>query len=317
MPPVERIVGMEKELSAIALGTAAYTVADKAQWFSILDAYAAQGGTVLDTARMYSGGQSERIVGEWLAGSAYRDRMVLITKAGHGENILPEEHCEATIEAELAESLRVCKVDHIDMFMLHRDNERVPVERIMACLHAFIEDGRVRALGASNWTYPRTQAANAFAEQRGLTSFATVSNTLSLARPAAPFFPGLVATDDAGERWHRETGIPLIPWSAQARGFFTGRYTPDTADPNNPHDQRMLEVYATPENLEHLRRAQALAAQHGCTAMEIALAWVLHRPYPVLPIVGPRTVEELESCLRACEVTLSSDDAAWLDGTTD
>lgn len=307
-----RVAGIDKDASTLALGTAAYTLDRRDHWFELLDAFVVGGGNVLDTARIYAGGQSEQVLGAWLGARRNRDGLIIITKAGHGDNELPADDLEAVIARELATSLETLGIDHVDLFMLHRDNEAVPVERIMQCLHRHVEAGSVRSLGASNWTYPRVQAANAYAEHRGLTPFAAVSNTLSLARPAAPFFPGLVATDEAGERWHEETGIPLIPWSAQARGFFSGRYTPDTADPTNPHDQRMLDVYATPENLERLGRAQKLAAQRGCTAMQIALAWVLGRPYPVLPIVGPRNLGELRNCIDGSRIGLSTEEILLL-----
>lgn len=201
--------------------------------------------------------------------------------------------------------------------MLHRDNPALPVGRIVQRLNREIEAGRVRAIGASNWSYPRVEEANRFAAASGLSGLAMVSKHLSLAESNGPFYPGLVSVDEEGKRWHARTGTPLLSWAAQARGFFTGRFTdsmaaaPDSIE--DPFTRRMLEVYGTPANLERLRRARILGEAKGRTPMEIALAWVLRQPFPVVPVVGPRTIEELDSCITATAVTLSDEESLWLN----
>ncbi|HCQ00673.1 MAG TPA: aldo/keto reductase, partial [Candidatus Latescibacteria bacterium] len=135
------------------------------------------------------------------------------TKCGHGpEWKLPEQNFAAGVQKELATSLDTLKTDVIDLYILHRDNQEMPVGTILEALQPAIESGQVLALGASNWEYRRVVEANEYAEQHGLTGFAVVSNTLSLAQPAAAFYTGLVHADPIGERWHQETGIPLLPW---------------------------------------------------------------------------------------------------------
>ena len=103
--------------------------------------------------------------------------------------------------------------------MLHRDNQEMPVEKILAPLNEEIVRGRVRAIGVSNWEYRRLEEAREYADKRGLPGFAVVSNNISLALPAAAFYRGLVSTDRAGEAWHLDTGIPLIPWSVPGARF--------------------------------------------------------------------------------------------------
>ncbi len=320
MPPIQ-ITGISTPISPFALGTAFYRMDDSAACFELLDAYVAAGGTVIDSARSY--GQSEDVLGAWFAVRPdARDQVLLITKCGHGpEWKLPEPNFAVGVQKELATSLDTLKTDVIDLYILHRDNQEMPVSTILEALQQAIDSGQVRALGASNWEYRRVIEANGYAEQHGLTGFAVVSNTLSLAQPAAAFYTGLVQADPIGERWHQETGISLLPWSSQARGFFAGIVTPEMRDdpsiamPEQPtFTSRMLKVYGTDNNFARLERAKTLGEQKGgYTAIEVALAWLLHKPFPVIPVVGPRTVDELASCRRASELSLAEDDIRWLE----
>jgi len=127
-----------------------------------------------------------------------------------------------------------------------------------------------------------------------------------------------VSTDPSGEHWHAKTGIPLLSWSSQARGFFTGRYAPrirgqfDTIA--DPFTRRMIEIYCSDANFERLRRAQMLGKEKdGYSAIQIALAWLLHKPFAVVPIVGPRTSEELASCLNTVSLELTDAELGWLN----
>jgi len=307
-PPVR---GIEKPVSRLALGTAFYGRDRESDWHAILDAFVEHGGTTLDTAAAY--GDSEAVIGAWLDARGNREAMRLCTKGGVGDQMLPDDGLAETIEAELLCSLERLRVERADLYYLHRDNPAVPVARVIECLNEHVSAGRVRALGASNWTYERIGASNEYAAAHGLAGFAAVSNHLSLAVPAAPFYPGLVAVGQEGLAWHARTGIPLFSWSSQARGFFTGRFRPGRGDAADAFARRMLEVYATEGNLERLRRAEALGRQKGCSAVEIALAWVLCQNVPVVPIVGPHTVDELCSCIRALSVELGRDELRWLN----
>jgi aryl-alcohol dehydrogenase-like predicted oxidoreductase len=119
-----------------------------------------------------------------------------------------------------------------------------------------------------------------------------------------------------GERWHKETGIPLVPWSSQARGFFTGRYSPQMLGDTDldSFTRRMIKVYATDENFERLARAKELGEKKGgYTTVEVALAWLLHKPFPIVPIIGPHTREELASCVKAISLSLTEWETEWLD----
>jgi aryl-alcohol dehydrogenase-like predicted oxidoreductase len=314
-----RIAGIDRPIPPLALGTGFYDPGQIDACFALLDAFIEGGGTALDTAPAY--GRAEEVLGRWLEARGARDRVVIVTKCGHGADYrLAERGYRDMVRSELQRSLERLGTDVIDVHLLHRDNQEMPVAMLLEPLNEAIASGRVRAIGASNWEYRRVIEANDYAARHALTGFAVVSNTLTLAQPAAAFFPGLVHTDPFGEGWHRDSGIPLLAWAPLARGFFNGVVTPamraDRAltDPPEPnYISRMLKVFATDGNFERLERARALAERKGCTATEIALAWLLHKPFPVVPIVGPRTPEELASCRRAQSIALTPEEIGWLE----
>lgn len=311
--------GIDKTLSKLILGTAFYTMEMKNTWFDIMDDFHARGGVVLDSGRIYGGGESENVIGEWMKSRNAREQMIVITKCGHGKDgSLPENGMESVFADELARSLKCLKTDYIDLYMLHRDNPVIPVKMIMNCLNEYVRSGQVRALGASNWTYPRIEEANNYARACRFAGFSAVSNNLSLAVPIGPFYPGLITTDQDGEQWHRRTGIPLIPWSSQARGFFTGAYSAELRRQGdgieNGFVKRMIEIYCTDDNFERLKRATELGQKKGrYSAVEIALSWVLHKPFPIAPIVGPHSREELRSCIKALSLQITEDECRWLN----
>jgi len=318
MQSTSSVAGVDKEVSELILGTAAYRLDGRDVWFSLLDAFMMYGGTTVDTARIYANGESEQLIGQWMESRGNRETVVVITKGGHGKDgALPRERFRETIEEEIRRSLEALRSDYIDLYLLHRDNPAIPVGEIIEVLNAERERGRIHAFGGSNWTYERVDEANGYATRQGLRGFTAVSNNLSLAVPTGPFYTGLVSTDPSGECWHIRTGIPLLAWSSQARGFFSGRCRPEMRNADHIEDgftRRMIEIYGTDENFERLRRAEELGKRKGgYSAVEVALAWVLSKPFRVVPIVGPRTKQELESCVRALSIQLTASEIKWLN----
>ena len=307
--------GVPKPVSQLAMGTAHFSSDNGDLWLELLDGFRDGGGTVIDTARLY--GDSEDIIGRWLSSRGSRDGMVVCTKGGHGDNLLPAEGMEDTLEKELLESLEHLQTSHIDMYWLHRDNQEIPVARILDRLNTFCARGLIGAFGGSNWRYSRVRAANSYAEENGLTGFAGVSNNLSLAAQTEPFYPGLLSCGVDGVQWHIDSGLPLFSWSSQARGFFVEGIGSNlrnlSAQTTDGHLRRMAEVYGTEDNFERLRRAESLGKDKGRTAVQIALSWLIHHPANVVPIVGPRDASELDSCLDALSISLTEAECKWLD----
>ena len=312
-----RIPNIDLPLSPLALGSHYYRLADSATWHGLMDQYVEAGGTVIDSARSYV--DSEQVIGRWLAERGVRERLVLITKGGHGDRHgVTDGDFAATIEAELTTSLEVLGTDQVDLYLLHRDSLAFDVGTIIEALNAELRRGRVRAIGASNWEYDRIEQANAYARDRGLQGFSAVSNHLALARSALPFWPGLVTVGPDGRRWHRRTGIPLLVFSSQARGFFSGRYGPHrrAAAPGtlDELDARVIEVYGSAANFARLERARQLGRDKGgYSATQVAVTWLLHQPLPLIPIIGPRNREELASSFDALSLRLTAEQIRWLE----
>ena len=310
------VKNISKPVSELALGAAAYKLENKDLWFNMLDDFVSYGGTVIDTAHDY--GDSEKVIGMWFEAREIRNKMVVITKCGHGKDyVLPAENFSGMVMQELTQSLEYLRTDYIDLYLLHRDNPLVPVEKIVDCMNMLLTKGFVRAYGVSNWEYSRVEKANEYAHKHGLKEIAVVSNNVSLAVPTCPFYKGLVSVGKVGELWHKRTGIPLISWSSQARGFFTGRYaermSKNIGGIEDWFTKRMYEVYCTDENFKRLRRAKDLGEKKGgYSAVQVALSWVLHKPYPVVPIVGPHSKKNLISCIKATSLKLSESEIEWL-----
>ncbi|KIL41495.1 aldo/keto reductase [Gordoniibacillus kamchatkensis] len=274
-----------------------------------LDAYLAIGGNTVDTAHIYSGGQSEEVLGKYLSETGNRDKIVILTKGAHHDRNGPRVD-KASIDSDLRTSLERLQTGFIELYALHRDNPDVPVGPIIDALNEHIEAGRIGAIGASNWTWQRLEEANEYAAKHGLVGFSFSSPNLSLAKANEPFWAGCVSADAETCRWHERTGMPLLSWSSQARGFFTGRFTPDVRD-----NADLVRVFYSDDNWERYRRAERLAAEKGVTTIQIALAYVLNQPFPAAALIGAQNPEELRSCEEGEQIKLSRAELDWLDLT--
>ncbi len=303
------IPGVAKPISRIVLGTLVFSPHKEMTGEELLDAFFEAGGNAIDTAHAYGGGDSERVVGAWMNTHNSREEVFLIDKGAHHTPKVPRPRLNPQeIKCDLDESLDRLHTDYIDLYLLHRDDPQIPVATIVDYLNQEIETGRILAFGASNWTHLRVQEANEYAAQNGLIGFAVSSSNLSLAAPMEAMWPGVLSASEEAQDWHRENQFTLMSWSSQARGFFSGQFTPE-----NREDENMVRVYYNPENFEKLRRAQELGSTKGFTAIQIALAYVMHQPYPTLPIIGPCTLAELDSSLEALKIKLSNDEMQWLN----
>ncbi len=301
------IAGSNKPVSRLVIGSMVCNVENMDSTRTLLDAFVEAGGNAIDTAYIYGGGKSEKAVGQWMTERGNRDRIFLIGKGAHPDANGSKVNAEG-IAHDIAESLERLQTDTIDLYLLHRDDRSVPVGEIVDILNQRKDAGQIHQFGGSNWTVERIQAANDYAAQKGLQGFAASSPHLSLALSNEPLWGGCVTLDAAGKDWHAQTQMPLFPWSAQARGFFTGKYSPE-----DKSDSDVVRVYYHPDNWERLRRAEALGREKGVSGNNLALAWVLHQKFPVFALFGPANITELASSLPAVNVVLTDAEAAWLN----
>ncbi len=292
---------LAQPLSRLALGTLGFTPGTRDRDYAVLDAWVEAGGTVIDTAHVYEGGEAERLLGLWLGDRpGVRERLVIVTKGAH-----PDGDRVRVTPADIASDLRD-SIERlggpVDLYLLHRDDPAVDVAELIDALDAHRRGGELRAFGVSNWTLPRIEAANAHAAARGIAGICCNSPHLSLAVQDEPPWPDCqTATDAESRAWHERTGMPLLAWSAQAGGFFAGARSEST------------RVYENDANRERRARAEQLGRRTGHGANAVALAWVLAQPFPVVAVIGTHRVEHLRASLDALEVALSAEEARWLN----
>jgi predicted dehydrogenase/aryl-alcohol dehydrogenase-like predicted oxidoreductase len=299
--PRRRLPGLDKDVSQLVLGTMHLTQAPLA--FSLFDDYIERGGNAFDCAYVYGGGQSERLLGHWMTQRQIRDKVVVVTKGAHTPYCTPE-----WMTRQLVESLERLQTPYVDIYMLHRDDIEVPVGEFIEVLNEHQRAGRICIFGASNWNTTRIDAANAYARSRGLNGFEVISNQFSLARMIEPPWDGSVSASDPKSRaFLARTGIPLLPWSSQAGGFFS------RGDSDDRSDLELVRCWYSDDNFKRLSRAKALANRHGVTAVQIALAYTLNQSHPILPMIGPLNLPELRSSCEAVLIRLSPQELAWLN----
>ncbi|MCR9276722.1 MAG: aldo/keto reductase [Pseudomonadaceae bacterium] len=282
------------------------------------DHYWQQGGNAFDTAHIYGGGSMESLLGEWQANRCVREEMVIIGKGAHTPDNFPQK-----IGPQLTQSLERLQTDYVDVYFLHRDNTDLPVGEFIDALNDEVKAGRIRSFGGSNWTEARVREANEYASKNGLVGFSAISNNFSLARMINRIWPGVEAASDDSYRTYLEgSQLALLPWSSQARGFFTdwaadviaGHDTENmVATAVEPSVAELKRTWFSDDNLERRNRAEQLAGEKGVSLITIALAYVLAQKFPTFALVGPRTLTEIDSCIEALNCSISSEQVDWLD----
>jgi aryl-alcohol dehydrogenase-like predicted oxidoreductase len=309
-----RIPGTDIEISALCLGVAEIGVRQtEIEARRLLDYWLRNGGNGIDTARIYSDWipgekhRSERIVGDWLKTAGPREQVVLVTKAGHPlfDGNWRVRLSPADLGEDLQGSLETLRTDYIDVWFLHRDDETIPVEQIIDCCDRFVRDGRVKALGAANWTARRIRKANNYASRTGKTGFVATQLFWNL---GSRHHQGLEATlrsmDDDAEELHQARDLVAMPYSSQAGGFFSDWLEGDEAT----RLKAERSGYATKANFEIAKLAGEIAQRNGVGVGAVVLAFLRSYPFKVVPIVGCGTLVHLAASIAALNFTLSNDD---------
>lgn len=276
------------------------------------DQYLERGGNCFDTARIYGGGQSEVALGAYLKGKP-RDRYLISTKCGHHDMAKPPKSrlSRAEIISDVDESLRSLGCEYTDVLFLHRDDIYKPVEEIVPVLHELVIAGKARILGASNWTAGRIAAANAFAEQNGLTPFSVSQILWNLGLTTAAQTGDLthLVMDEAELHWYTDNQFPVMAWTATGKGFFAKAAA---GLPMKPHAS---QYYAwLPENFARAERAKTLAEQLGVSVSAVVLNYVLSGSVPGIGVTAFSNEEQLAETMQAAEFTLTKEQRAFLEG---
>ncbi|MDE0181202.1 MAG: aldo/keto reductase [Caldilineaceae bacterium] len=312
-----KIPGIDKPVSRLVQGTMWMKSSELDSAFAALDAFLAAGGNCFDTAHIYGLGDNERTVGQWIHSRGVRDEIVILGKGAHHspdrKRVTPFD-----IQSDIHDSLARFKIDHIDLYLLHRDDPAQPVGPVVETLHAAREAGQIHAYGGSNWSAARLKEANEYAAAHGLTPFIVSSPQFSLAvQQVSPWIDCESLSGPEGEparAWCRQNGVTLFVWSSLAGGFFSGRFRRDNLDTlTQPYDQLAVKVYCFEENFRRMDRAQELAESKGVTVPHIALAYVYNQPEGIHALSGARTPDEVRVNVEATEIELTAEETAYLE----
>jgi aryl-alcohol dehydrogenase-like predicted oxidoreductase len=272
----------------------------------ILDAFVAGGGTILDTAWVYNDGYTEQLCGEWMAARGNRREVTIVGKGAHTPHCTPE-----AIGRQLTESLDRLGTDHVDVYLMHRDNPEVPVGEFVDAMDAEVRAGRINgSFGGSNWSMERMDEAIAYAQSNNKHAPNVLSNNFSLAEMVGTIWDGCVSSSTAEwQSWLAARGVTNFAWSSQGRGFFTDRAGRDKLD-----DEEIVRVWYSEKNFARRDRAVELANQLGVAPIQIALAYVASHPTSQVAVIGPHTISELNASIAAFDIALSAQQLAWLAG---
>ncbi|MAU13682.1 MAG: aldo/keto reductase [Anaerolineaceae bacterium] len=315
------IPGIEKPVSRLVQGTVYFNPSNQDEAFKVYDSVYEHGINTFDTAHGYGSGGCEKTLGAWINSRGLRDEIVVLDKGAHpyhGRNrVTPED-----ITSDINDSLERLGTDYIDLYVLHRDDENVPVGPIVSVLNEHLNAGRIHAFGGSNWSYQRLNAANDYAAQTNQTPFVVSSPHFSVAEMVKPAWDGCISI--AGEQgkaardWYAAHDLSVFTWASLSGGFMTGRFRRDNLDSFDAYsDGVVLHAYCYEDNFRRLDRAEALSAHKGITTAQLSLAYVLSHPLKVYALVGAITPEQVAENVAAFDYAVSDAERAWLDLQTD
>jgi aryl-alcohol dehydrogenase-like predicted oxidoreductase len=277
---------------------------DEATSFTLLDAFVDAGLDLIDTADIYSrwvpgnqGGESETIIGNWLKRSGKRDQVLIATKVGlemgPGRKGLSKSYILSSVE----DSLRRLQIDHIDLYQSHQDDPETPLEETLETFGQLIKEGKVRAIGASNYTAPRLAQALEVSEKEGLPRYESLQPNYNLY--------DRVDYEGSLEPLCLEKNVGVISYFSLAMGFLTGKYR-SRDDLSKSVRGRGVEKYLNVRGFRILGALDELAAQYDSTPTRVALAWLIARPSITAPIASATSLEQLTDLIEATKLQLSA-----------
>jgi aryl-alcohol dehydrogenase-like predicted oxidoreductase len=277
---------------------------DEERSFAVLDAYAAAGGNFIDTADVYGrrgsggAGESERIIGRWIAARGNREQLVIATKIGMSPDLagLSRE----TIRRGIEDSLERLGIDTVDLYYAHQDDLGTPLAKTLGAFGELIAEGSIRHAAASNYSAARLREAIEVGEGEGMASYVALQ----------PHYNLLERGEYEGEleRVCEQHGLACIPYFGLARGFLTGKYRRDGEQVDSPRAAGVRESYFNERGLAVLDALDEIAAAHGTPVAAVALAWLLAQPTVLAPIASATSTEQLRELLEFTELELSAEE---------
>jgi len=285
---------------------------DQAQSFKILDAFVDAGLNFIDTADVYTawipgnkGGESETIIGNWVAKSGKRQQVVIATKVGM--ELAPDRRglAKKYILESVEGSLKKLQTEYIDLYQSHRDDETVPQEETLEAYDKLIKDGKVRAIGASNFTGDRLQSAVDVSKTKGLHSYQSLQPHYNLYEREG--FEKTLAPVCA------KNSIGVIPYYSLARGFLSGKYRSEADLSKSARGASVGQNYLNERGFRILKALDEVAAETSSNPAQVSLAWLMAQPTITAPIASATTLEQLNDLVKSVSLKLSADAMAKLD----
>ncbi|OWP63207.1 alcohol dehydrogenase [Hymenobacter amundsenii] len=282
--------------------------ADEATSFRVLDAFVAGGGNAIDTANVYSawapghqGGESEAVIGKWLKQRGRRDEVLILTKVGMKMGDGRQGLGKAYIKTAVEESLQRLQTDYIDLYQSHQDDEERPVTEPLEAYAELIKEGKVRAIGASNFSAGRLRAALEASVTQGLPRYETLQPEYNLYNREA-LEKDLLALC-------QEHGLGIIPYFGLASGFLTGKYRSEKDLAQSVRGSSIGPKYLNDRGYHILDALDAVVARHaGASPAQVALAWIMGRPGLTAPIASATSAQQVEELIKAMHLELSEAD---------
>lgn len=306
-----RLGATELEITPLVLGGNVFGwTADRAASFAVLDAFVDAGGTMIDTADVYSawvpghrGGESETMIGEWLRHSGKRNHVLIATKVGMLPGEGGEKLAPARIAAACDASLQRLGTDRIDLYFAHQDDDATPQEAVLDAFGRLIDAGKVHVLGASNFHAARLKSANDAAAAAGLPRYRVLQPEYNLV--SRNRFEGEL------EDYCIEHNIGVVPYYGLASGFLTGKYRTSDDLGKSVRGGRMADLLEG-KGRRVLDAMDAVATESGATLAQIALAWLIAQPGVTAPIASVTSAAQLGELMPATRLTLTPDQLARL-----
>jgi aryl-alcohol dehydrogenase-like predicted oxidoreductase len=302
----QRLGSSDLEIAPLILGGNVFGwTADRDASFAVLDAFVAGGGTMIDTADVYSawvpghqGGESESMIGEWLKASGKRDQVLIATKVGMLPGEGGEKLAPARIAAACDASLKRLGTDRIDLYFAHQDDEATPQEAVLEAFAKLVDAGKVRVLGASNFHAARLKSANEKARAAGLPRYDALQPEYNLV--SRHKFEGEL------QNYCAEWNIGVVPYYGLASGFLTGKYRSREDLSKSVRGGRMGDLLEG-HGRAVLEALDTVAEETGATLAQISLAWLIAQEGVTAPIASATSVAQIEDLLPAMTLTLSAE----------
>jgi aryl-alcohol dehydrogenase-like predicted oxidoreductase len=273
----------------------------------VLDAYVDGGGNFIDTADTYSAGESESILGRWMSARKNRSRVIIATKVGSrmGGNPAMQGLSRRYIIEEVEASLKRLQTDYIDLYQAHRDDPNTPLDETMATFNDLVRQGKVRYIGASNYSAARLREALRISKQHGYIRYESLQPPYNLVNRAV--YEGEL------ESLCLEQELGVITYSSLASGFLSGKYRMGKEASSSPRAKGVQERYMNEKGFRVLEQLDRVSAAHSATVAQVALAWIMARPGITSAIASAISMEQLRELLGAVDLKLTEGDMEALD----